>query len=218
MSSGAEKQRPLSTALSDPATAVPSRTPSDIVEMSEPEKRRGHKDGVNVHDAEAEFNALSRRLTRQSTRRHEKDESADDVEKQETFDLLDYLRSTSGKQDNAGFAHKHVGVTFQNLRVIGAGGVKICKSYRCFLSVERALIAAVRCTNLPRCRQGILFTPVVYEQKASGQAACGSKDNSTFVRRSRTPGRNGARSRTPRRRLLIFPEDYFQSTRQLHQG
>ncbi|KAG9126672.1 hypothetical protein FRC07_002462, partial [Ceratobasidium sp. 392] len=121
LDSGFERHRP-NTAGSDPATAVASRAPSDVIEMSEVEKHPGEKHGVNVHDAEAQFNAMSRRLTRQSTRRHETD---DDVEKQETFDLLEYLRSTSGKQDEAGFAHKHVGVTFQNLRVIGAGGVKI---------------------------------------------------------------------------------------------
>ncbi|QRW00881.1 ABC-2 type transporter [Ceratobasidium sp. AG-Ba] len=115
-------QRP-NTAGSDPATAVGSRAPSDVIEMSEAEKHQGDRDGVNVRDAEAQFNALSRRLTRQSTRRHDKE--GGDVEKQETFDLLDYLRSTSGQRDEAGFAHKHVGVTFENLRVIGAGGVKI---------------------------------------------------------------------------------------------
>ncbi|QRV86840.1 ABC-2 type transporter [Ceratobasidium sp. AG-Ba] len=115
-------QRP-NTAGSDPATAVGSRAPSDVIEMSEAEKHQGDRDGVNVHNAEAQFNALSRRLTRQSTRRHDKE--GGDIEKQETFDLLDYLRSTSGKRDEAGFAHKHVGVTFENLRVIGAGGVKI---------------------------------------------------------------------------------------------
>ncbi|KAG8679110.1 hypothetical protein FRC08_017216, partial [Ceratobasidium sp. 394] len=121
LDSGFERHRP-NTAGSDPATAVASRAPSDIIEMSEVEKHHGEKHGVNVQGAEAQFNALSRRLTRQSTRRHAKD---GDVEKQETFDLLEYLRSTSGKQDEAGFAHKRVGVTFQNLRVIGAGGVKI---------------------------------------------------------------------------------------------
>ncbi|KAG9100824.1 hypothetical protein FRC06_003645 [Ceratobasidium sp. 370] len=115
-----EKQRPESTAFSDPATAVPSRAPSDIIEMSEHEKPHGDRDGVNVQSAEAQFDALARRLTRQSTRKGD-----DDVEKQESFDLLEYLRTTSGKQNEAGFAHKHVGVTFQNLRVIGAGGVKI---------------------------------------------------------------------------------------------
>jgi ATP-binding cassette subfamily G (WHITE) protein 2 (SNQ2) len=127
LESGFDRHRP-NTAGSDPATAVGSRAPSDIIEMSEVEKHTGDRDGVNVQNAEAQFNALSRRLTRQSTKRHEKD--GGDVEKQDTFDLLDYLRTTSGKQDEAGFAHKHVGVTFQNLRVIGAGGVKICKFCR----------------------------------------------------------------------------------------
>lgn len=125
-------QRPT-TATSDPATAVASRAPSDIIEMTEPEKHsqlpRENKDGVDVRNAEEQFNALARRLTRQSTRRHEKDDTAGDVEEQETFDLMEYLRSTSGKRDEAGFAHKHVGVTFENLRVIGAGGVKICEFY-----------------------------------------------------------------------------------------
>ncbi|QRV86887.1 ABC transporter G family member 11 [Ceratobasidium sp. AG-Ba] len=123
MSTGHEKYRPESTAFSDLPTAVPSRAPSDILEMSETEKPHNHSDGVDVKHAEAEFNALARRLTRQSTRKGST--AGDDLEKQETFDLLDYLRTTSGKQDEAGFAHKHVGVTFQNLRVIGAGGVKI---------------------------------------------------------------------------------------------
>ncbi|KAG9127447.1 hypothetical protein FRC07_013764 [Ceratobasidium sp. 392] len=117
-----EKQRPESTAFSDVPTAVPSRAPSAIIEMSENEKPHGERDGVNVKHAEAEFNALARRLTRQSTRKGDLD---DDAEKQESFDLLEYLRTTSGQKDEAGFAHKHVGVTFQNLRVIGAGGMKI---------------------------------------------------------------------------------------------
>ncbi|CAE6444379.1 unnamed protein product [Rhizoctonia solani] len=120
----ADRQRPA-TANSDPATAVASRAPSENIELSEVEKKHhgGEHDGVNVKDAEAQFNALSRRLTRQSTKHHE--QSDGDVEKQETFNLLDYLRTTSGQQDEAGFAKKHVGVTFENLRVTGVGGVKI---------------------------------------------------------------------------------------------
>ena len=125
MSSALDKQRPT-TATSDPATAVGSRAPSEYLEMSEVGKDSQPGDGVNVRGAEAEFNALARRLTRQSTRHNEKGDDGD-IEKQETFDLLDYLRTISGKQDEAGFAHKYVGVTFENLRVIGAGGVKICK-------------------------------------------------------------------------------------------
>ncbi|CAE6481289.1 unnamed protein product [Rhizoctonia solani] len=110
---------------SDPATAVPSRAPSETVDMHDPEKRQEEKNGINVQDAEKQFNELARRLTRQSTRHDEKTDPDGDVEKQETFDLLEYLRSTSGQQNEAGFAHKHVGVTFQDLRVTGVGGVKI---------------------------------------------------------------------------------------------
>ncbi|KAF8758293.1 ABC transporter [Rhizoctonia solani] len=119
-----DRQRPT-TANSDPATAVPSRTPSENIELSDVEKKHHgeHQDGVNVKEAEAQFNALARRLTRQSTKHQEA--FGGDVEKQETFDLLEYLRSTSGKQDEAGFSKKHVGVTFENLRVTGVGGVKI---------------------------------------------------------------------------------------------
>ncbi|CAE6481297.1 unnamed protein product [Rhizoctonia solani] len=119
----ADRQRPA-TASSDPATAVPSIAPSENIELSEVDKKHhGEHDGVNVKEAEAQFNALARRLTRQSTKHHE--QSGGDVEKQETFDLLDYLRTTSGQQDEAGFSKKHVGVTFENLRVTGVGGVKI---------------------------------------------------------------------------------------------
>ncbi|KAG8747761.1 hypothetical protein FRC11_012255, partial [Ceratobasidium sp. 423] len=106
-------------------TAVASRAPSETIDPHETEKHQGEKGGINVRDAEKQFNELARRLTRQSTRHDEKGDSDGDVEKQETFDLLDYLRTTSGQQNEAGFAHKHVGVTFQDLRVIGIGGVKI---------------------------------------------------------------------------------------------
>ncbi|CAE6460847.1 unnamed protein product [Rhizoctonia solani] len=110
---------------SDPATAVPSRAPSETIDIQDTEKHHGERGGINVQDAEKQFNELARRLTRQSTRHDEKTDPDGDPEKQETFDLLEYLRSTSGQQNEAGFAHKHVGVTFQDLRVTGAGGVRI---------------------------------------------------------------------------------------------
>ncbi|CAE6434781.1 unnamed protein product, partial [Rhizoctonia solani] len=110
---------------SDPATVVASRAPSEMIDINENQKHQGEKSGVNVRDAEIQFNELARRLTRQSTRHNGKGDSEADIENQETFDLLDYLRSTSGKQNEAGFAHKHVGVTFRDLRVIGVGGVRI---------------------------------------------------------------------------------------------
>ncbi|KAF8743104.1 ABC transporter, partial [Rhizoctonia solani] len=118
-----DQQRPT-TAASEANTVVASRAPSENIEMSEIDKKHSSDQGrINVQEAEAQFNALARRLTRQTTKQHEK--SSADIEKQETFDLLDYMRTTSGKQDEAGFAKKHVGVTFENLCVTGAGGVKI---------------------------------------------------------------------------------------------
>ncbi|ELU38947.1 ABC transporter, putative [Rhizoctonia solani AG-1 IA] len=111
--------------VSDPATAVPSRAPSETIDMQDTEKHQHQNTGINVHNAEKQFNDLARRLTRQSTHRDEKGGSDPDIENQQSFDLLEYLRSTSGKQNQAGFAHKHVGVTFHDLRVIGVGGVKI---------------------------------------------------------------------------------------------
>ncbi|ELU36663.1 ABC drug exporter AtrF [Rhizoctonia solani AG-1 IA] len=120
-----DPQRPA-TAASDTNTAVTSHAPSDHIEMSEVVKKQSNGHGsVNVEEAQAQFHALARRLTRQSTQHNDK--SGGDIEKQETFDLLEYLRTTSGKQDEAGFAKKHVGVTFENLRVTGVGGVKICE-------------------------------------------------------------------------------------------
>ncbi|QRW26814.1 ABC transporter G family member 11 [Rhizoctonia solani] len=110
---------------SDPATAVPSRAPSETIDMQDTEKHQHQNTGINVHNAEKQFNDLARRLTRQSTHHDEKGASDPDIENQQSFDLLEYLRSTSGKQNQAGFAHKHVGVTFHDLRVIGVGGVKI---------------------------------------------------------------------------------------------
>ncbi|CAE6385299.1 unnamed protein product [Rhizoctonia solani] len=117
-----DQPRPT-TATSEANTVVASRASSDHIEMSEVDKKHPGEQGVNVQEAQAQFNALSRRLTRQSTKNNGK--SGGDMEKQETFDLLDYLRTTSGKQDEAGFAKKHVGVTFESLRVAGVGGVKI---------------------------------------------------------------------------------------------
>ncbi|KAG8687546.1 hypothetical protein FRC11_007050 [Ceratobasidium sp. 423] len=119
-----ERQRPT-TANSEANTIVASHAPSENIEMSDAHKKHASEQvSVDVQEAEAQFNALARRLTWQSTKHHEK---SGDVEKQETFDLLDYLRTTSSKQDDVGFAKKHVGVAFENLRVTGTGGVKICE-------------------------------------------------------------------------------------------
>lgn len=85
---------------------------------------------VNVADAEAHFNDLQRVLSirslqgaseptdRSSTERDpEKGEA-----REEGFDLRAYLSSSNDAQERAGIAHKHVGVTWENLQVEGFGG------------------------------------------------------------------------------------------------
>lgn len=203
------------TAASDPNTAVPSRAPSETIELSEVEKKHnGERDGVNVKDAEAEFNALSRRLTRQSTKHNELTGSGD-VEKQETFDLLDYLRSTSGKRDEAGFAHKHVGVTFENLRVTGVGGVKICKRFTFDRGVPPNTSSLRRRAHIPRRCQRVLVVPVLYWQKPVRQASGCTKDHLAFLQWGRPPRRDGSCTWASWCGMFVLLEDDCKSTGKL---
>ncbi|RPD82151.1 hypothetical protein L226DRAFT_497300 [Lentinus tigrinus ALCF2SS1-7] len=84
---------------------------------------------VDIAQAEAQFNELQRVLSIRSQQADsERTQSANekDVEKgepHEEFDLREYLSSTSAAADRAGLAHKHVGVTWENLQVEGVGGI-----------------------------------------------------------------------------------------------
>ena len=49
-------------------------------------------------------------------------EEGRDKDRQETFDLREYLTSSNDANDAAGIKHKHVGVTWENLEVSGIGG------------------------------------------------------------------------------------------------
>lgn len=95
---------------------------------------------VNVQEAEEIFNELSRKLSRRSSGEPEKPERYDssqdyhgkDVEKGgpeegETFDLREYLQSSNDANQSAGFKHKHVGVTWENIevQVFGAEDQKV---------------------------------------------------------------------------------------------
>ena len=84
---------------------------------------------VNVAQAEAQFNELQRVLSiRSQQAESERTESPNekDLEKaenhQEGFDLRAYLASSNSEAERAGLAHKHVGVTWENLEVQGVGG------------------------------------------------------------------------------------------------
>lgn len=103
--------------------------------------------GVSVRRGKEEFAALERRfsnlsqrsqeLQRQNTRRSSfgaktKQVESADPEKgekpaaaEEEFDLAATLREGQQKSDEAGIKHKNVGVVWEDLEVVGAGGLKI---------------------------------------------------------------------------------------------
>lgn len=67
---------------------------------------------------------LSRRSSAHRNKTGEKDaekEGEDDGD----FDLLSYLQGQQSKEDEAGIHHKVVGVSWEGLNVVGAGGMKV---------------------------------------------------------------------------------------------
>ncbi|GAA6025845.1 hypothetical protein JCM10207_002683 [Rhodosporidiobolus poonsookiae] len=83
---------------------------------------------VHVKSAEAQFEELRRELSRRSslhrTQTGQKDsekEGADD----DDFDLLEYLQGERHAYDDAGFHRKVVGVSWDKLKVVGNGGIKL---------------------------------------------------------------------------------------------
>ncbi|TFK42022.1 pleiotropic drug resistance ABC transporter [Crucibulum laeve] len=88
---------------------------------------------VDITQAEEEFNALSRQLTRHSevggapSNSSASTATAKDLEKGEKehtdrFDLRDYLTSSNDANQSAGIKHKHVGVVWEDLKVDVMGG------------------------------------------------------------------------------------------------
>ena len=112
------------------ATSVDAITLNDEHRHEITESGLGH---VNIDEAEAAFNDLSRQLSNASQNTHETahtetlDSTANvkDLEKgvDETFDLRDYLTSSNDAHERAGIKHKHVGVTWEDLRVDVMGGM-----------------------------------------------------------------------------------------------
>ncbi|KAI0059439.1 hypothetical protein BV25DRAFT_1828964 [Artomyces pyxidatus] len=89
---------------------------------------------VDVADAEAQFNELSRQFSLQSPKIENEFKQSEDVEKgpghetEDAFDLREYLTSSNDANQAAGIRHKHVGVTWEDLVVEVFGGVNQ-KSY-----------------------------------------------------------------------------------------
>ncbi|TFY82670.1 hypothetical protein EWM64_g1346 [Hericium alpestre] len=110
--------------------------------MSGPEKDThiGVTSGIDVQQSENEFHALSRQLTQATVvseigfhrAPHAENSSDKSVEKQDVekgdfgeegpFDLREFLSSSNEANDAAGIKHKHVGVTWENLKVQVPGG------------------------------------------------------------------------------------------------
>ena len=91
---------------------------------------RGPQDHVVVVQAETDFGQLQQSLNtpKVADKVIPKDSASIDLEKgrdgdrQETFDLREYLTSSNDANAAAGIKHKHVGVTWEDLEVSGIGG------------------------------------------------------------------------------------------------
>ena len=95
---------------------------------------------VDVQRAEEQFDELCRQLSRESKKTRRSDSKGffeRDIEKSEVppedepFDLRAYLSSSNDKYQKAGLAHKHVGVTWEDLQVdvFGGVGMKVCRTH-----------------------------------------------------------------------------------------
>lgn len=108
---------------------------SDTVTLNSDNGRRSASH-VDVHQAEVEFTQLQRDLSSPDHRdsatrarsptlepeRLPKDLEKEGAEPEERFDLREYLTSSNDATQAAGIKHKHVGVTWDDLEVIGIGG------------------------------------------------------------------------------------------------
>lgn len=104
---------------------TPATADDTLYEVGPNGTSEGHH--VNVQQAEDTFNELSRALSRKSTHKSTRSDSSADLEKgsadgTEPFDLREYLTSSNDANQSAGIKHKHVGVTWEGLKVDVMGG------------------------------------------------------------------------------------------------
>ncbi|POW18578.1 hypothetical protein PSHT_05665, partial [Puccinia striiformis] len=112
-SNGSMMEVPISVSQ---ARNVPDSSPDTLYE-----------DAVDVAVAERTFAELRRQLT-QASSVHLAQEGKTDAERQgadATFDLLEYLRGVSHTNDETGNRLKQLGVVFENLAVVGDGGIQL---------------------------------------------------------------------------------------------
>lgn len=109
---------------------TPASDTATLATLNDDTKR--NPTNVDIRQAEAEFTQLQRQLSRPGYGDHAQPSSplpkdlekapSDDVEPEERFDLREYLTSSNDANQAAGIKHKHVGVTWEDLQVIGIGG------------------------------------------------------------------------------------------------
>jgi hypothetical protein len=110
------------------ALLVPGKPPSNTSTL--------WQDHVFVAQAEGDFSRVEQSLQtpRVAEKVVQRDSGSTDLEKghdeerQETFDLREYLTSSNDANSAAGIKHKHVVVTWEDLEVLGIGGQgnKVC--------------------------------------------------------------------------------------------
>ncbi|GAA5979902.1 hypothetical protein JCM11641_007581 [Rhodosporidiobolus odoratus] len=103
-------------------------SPASTDTLASADQQENPDQHVHVKQAEAQFEELRRELSRRSSLHRVKTGQKSDLEKgteEEDFDLLAYLRNEVQQYDDAGFKRKVVGVSWDKLKVVGNGGIKL---------------------------------------------------------------------------------------------
>jgi hypothetical protein len=130
---------------------------------------------IDVVEARAEFSQLERSLSRyqhSTVSKSPTDPEKGDDSAEQPFNLREYLASSNDANHVAGINHKHVSVTWEDLEVIGAGGVNmkfyirtfpgtsLC-SYNSIDSFSELLDAIISSLMFPLMITWNLLTPVL---------------------------------------------------------
>ncbi|GAA6042344.1 hypothetical protein JCM8097_003859 [Rhodosporidiobolus ruineniae] len=111
------------------ASALPP-SPASTATLTDADRTEGEEEHVDVRKAEDQFEQLRRQLSRHSSQ-HVNQTGQRDIEKEagsnnsSQFDLLAYLQGEVNESDEAGLKRKALGVSWEKLRVVGAGGEKM---------------------------------------------------------------------------------------------
>lgn len=168
--------------------------------------------------------SLRRELSRQSSA-HRSKSGQKDAEKEgeddDDFDLLSYLRGQQSKADDAGMYRKVVGVSWTDLTVVGAGGMKVSVvfSSRCFRNSSVSLTTSHSDLDSylsRRCERGCsLASDQILENHQVRSFQGFSSKSSRIFRRLPQARRALPRSWPTWIWMYYVPQDYRQSTRRL---